>query len=466
MNKKVVTVLCLSLLIAVSCSGCGMIEPVAESSTQASQTAQTKDYSESSPAETTIPAPETLTPASLAAEQFRNETALPLTEDFFSWCVEFTGKQDILAQIDEQFSAAGCTEAIWTKLTGLTVKAAKSLYEKEPETAENVFVMEGDGQPGISFTFAGDISFADNWHTMQYMTSTGSSISDCISPFLIEQMKAADISCINNEFCFSDRGTPMKGKMYTFRADPSHVTIYHELGIDIVDVANNHAADYGIDAFCDTLDTLKNADIRYMGGGRNRAEASRPVYYIVEGKKIAFVAATRAEKNIMTPEAGENSPGVLRCYDPAAFIGVIKEAKQNADFVIANLHWGTEGSHQLEAVQPKTAYQYIDAGADLVIGAHAHCLQGIEYYKHVPIVYNLGNYWFNAYDIDTGLLGVTLNTDDSIDMTFYPATQRNCKTTYVGGEAEGTRILQCMRDYSMQNVLIDDSGRITEKTAG
>lgn len=76
--------------------------------------------------------------------------------------------------------------------------------------------------------------------------------------------------------------------------------------------------------------------------------------------------------------------------------------------------------------------------------------------------YNLGNFWFDGYDIDTGLLEVTINTDDSVTLQFIPATQRNSQTTYVGGEAEGERILQCMRDYSF-NVEIDGNGYITQK---
>ena len=254
----------------------------------------------------------------------------------------------------------------------------------------------------------------------------------------------------------------MPNKMYTFRAATANVSVYHELGVDIVDIANNHCFDFGQDAFLDTLDTLNKANVQYMGGGRNIAEASLPQYYIVEGKKIAFVAATRAEKFVLTPEAGEDSPGVLRCYDPAKFIEVIREAKKQADFVIANIHWGTEESHKLEDVQPETARKYIDAGADLIIGAHAHCLQGVEYYKHVPIIYNLGNYWFSKYDIDTGLLGVTLQPDDSLNLIFYPATQRNCKTTYVGGEEEGKRILKDMRSYSINADFAED-GTITER---
>ena len=253
--------------------------------------------------------------------------------------------------------------------------------------------------------------------------------------------------------------------MYTFRAATEHVSLYHILGTDIVDLANNHCYDFGEDAFLDTLDTLDRAGIQRMGGGRNLAEASKPVYYIVEGRKIAFVAATRAEKNIMTPAAGKDSPGVLRCYDPSAFLAVIREAKQNADYVIANLHWGTENSHDLEPVQPQTARQYIDAGADLIIGAHAHCLQGIEFYRGVPIIYNLGNFWFSHYDIDTGLLGVTLTPENRTEVVFYPATQRNCKTTYVGGTAEGERILQNMRGYSVNADFAAD-GTVTEHSAG
>ncbi len=390
------------------------------------------------------------------------QTALPLSPGFFEWCVETTGDIHLIDTLYGAANGGNFSDDNWYALTGMSVIVTNDLYSGLAYSEENIYVLDGDGKEGISFTFGGDISLADNWHTMEYYREIGCDITKCISPFLIDKMVSADITTLNSEFCFSDRGTAMEGKAWTFRAATENVSIYHELGVDIVDLANNHVYDFGYDAFLDTLDTLKGAEIEYMGAGRNIDEASRPVYYIIEGKKIAFVAATRAEKYKLTPEATETDPGVLRCYDPTAFIEVINEAEQNADFVIANVHWGTEDSHELEDAQPETAYQYIDAGADLIIGTHAHCLQGIEYYKNVPIVYNLGNYWFSHYDIDTGLLGVTLGTDDSLDLVFYPATQRDCKTTYVGGEAEGDRILQCMRDYSF-NVNIDDDGVITEK---
>ncbi len=383
--------------------------------------------------------------------------------EFFEWCAETDGDGGaLLEKIYREVSTNGYSAEKWYELTGMTEKVTDDLYSGRAYEDNNIYIMNSNGEDGIQLTFGGDISFADNWAVMDYCKSAENGIKDCIDGFLIDKMKKADISMLNNEFCFSNGGKPLEGKTWTFRGNPSNVGLYDELGTDIVDLANNHVYDYGEQAFLDTLETLKNAEIEYMGAGKNIEEASRPVYYIIEGKKIAYVAATRAEKNILTPEAGESSPGVLRCYDPEAFIEVIKEAKKNADIVIANLHWGAEYSHELEDVQPETAYRYIDAGADLIVGTHAHCLQGIEFYKGVPIVYNLGNFWFNKKDIDTGLLGVTVNDDNSMELVFYPAVQSGCRTAYVGGEEAGERILESLRGYSI-NADFDKEGRITER---
>lgn len=79
----------------------------------------------------------------------------------------------------------------------------------------------------------------------------------------------------------------------------------------------------------------------------------------------------------------------------------MQETKEKADFVIAYIHWGTEYSETLETAQTEGARELIDAGADVVLGAHPHCLQGMEYYNGKPILYSLGNYWFNEKTLDT-----------------------------------------------------------------
>ena len=268
-------------------------------------------------------------------------------------------------------------------------------YEEELETEADLNSYD------FTLTFAGDINFDDNSSTINYYNSTPNGIVDCISPELIEIMNDADIMCLNNEFTYSTAGSPLNGKAYTFRAHPSRVDILKEMGVDIVTLANNHVFDYGETAFLDTLDTLKSADILYYGAGKNLDEAMSPVYFDIQDKTLAYVTASRAEKYKMTPQATEDSPGILRCYDTQLFIETIEEASKHADYVIAYVHWGTEYSFELEDVQLSTGRDYLDAGADIVIGAHPHCLQGIEFYNGKPIVYSLGNLWFNNKTLDT-----------------------------------------------------------------
>jgi len=333
----------------------------------------------------------------------------------------------------------------------------KPTFEYVPETTE------ATPKKDIVMTFTGDVSFADNWHIMKYCKTNNVTPVDLISDELKTEIKNANISHMNNEFCFSTRGTAIE-KQYNFKANPENVKYYTELGVDFVTLANNHCYDYGEDAFLDTLDTLKNADIKYVGAGKDIKEAMSPIYYQAEGKTIAFVAANRSEKNIVTPEATDDTPGVLRCYDTAKFIEVIKEADKNADFVVALVHWGTEDSHKLENVQKETAKLYIDSGADLIVGGHAHCLQGVEYYNGVPIIYNLGNFLFSKTTVDTALLKVTLTSEDKLTLQLIPAIQKDCHVTYVGGTEDGKRILKDIESYST-NVKIDEEGFITDNSS-
>ncbi|HHT50573.1 MAG TPA: CapA family protein [Eubacteriaceae bacterium] len=336
-----------------------------------------------------------------------------------------------------------------------------------PPTQNNDSEEKEDLNPyDFVISFAGDINFDENWHTMKYYNNVENGIYDCISPELIQLMNDADIMCINNEFTYSDRGAPLKGKSFTFRAHPSRVNILKELGVDVVSLANNHVLDYGENALIDTMAILKEAGISYFGAGHNLEEASTPVYFEIQGKTIAFVGASRAERyKRMTKQATEDSPGILHCYDTELFIEKINKAKENADFVIAYVHWGTEYSFELEEVQLITGKEYLDAGADVVLGAHPHCLQGIEYYNGKPIVYSLGNYWFNKKTLDTMLLNIHFYGDDRenfMDLEIIPAIQANTQTNIVEDEDEKQRIFKFLEDISI-NIQIDEDGIISEK---
>lgn len=316
----------------------------------------------------------------------------------------------------------------------------------------------------FTLCFAGDVNFDENYFPIQYYKDCENGIKDCISADLIQTMQDADIMCLNNEFTYSTGGAPLENKAYTFRADPSRVEILKELGVDLVGLANNHVYDYGKQALLDTFDTLDNAGIPYVGAGHTLTEAMQPVYMTVDGKTIAFVAASRAEKNKMTPQATETEPGILRCYDTELFLQEIQKAKENADFVIAYVHWGTEYSYDLEDVQLTTGKEYLDAGADAVIGAHPHCLQGMEYYNGKPIIYSLGNFWFNEKTLDTMLLQLHFSGDDDsqqLEVKVIPAIQSECRTTGVLDPQEQERIFQFLENISV-NVEIEEDGMVRE----
>ena len=318
-------------------------------------------------------------------------------------------------------------------------------YEEAPTEASNQ-------QLDITLAFAGDLSLADNYVVMDYYHNEAEEdLTNCIDSAYIKRMNDADVMWINNEFCYSNQGSPIPGKAYTFCAAPENVSILKELGVDIVGLANNHVYDFGPEAFADTLATLRGAEIAYVGAGADIKEASAPVYVDVDGYKIAYVAATRAEKNIKTPEATETSGGVFRCYDNTDYIEKIKEAKANADYVIALPHWGTEHSTILETAQTDGAKEYIDAGADAVIGAHTHCLQGMDFYNGKPIIYSLGNFWFDDYTLDTMLLELHLTgTTDHVQVTveMVPGTQSERVTRMSSTVQERNRIYAYMESIS------------------
>ena len=348
-------------------------------------------------------------------------------------------------------SGAGQTKAM-AETSKVLDNGRQQVYTKEPRAEDRV-----------TLSFAGDISFAEGYANMGYYHSQGDDITRCITPEVIARMDAADIMMVNNEFTYSNRGKPLSGKTFTFRAKPETAANLSVISADIVSLANNHVYDYGETALLDTLDTLKQYGVPYVGAGRNLDEAEEIVYFQAGDIKVAYTSATQVERSyVYTREATGTNPGVLRTYDPARFLEVIKRAEETSDFVVVYVHWGTEGVSGFVADQQSLGHQYIDAGADLVIGDHPHCLQGIEYYKGVPIFYSLGNFWFNSKTRDTGLVEADISDEGLLEFRFVPCLQKGCRTTLVTDAAERRRVFDFLEGISA-NAVIDDAGVIREK---
>ncbi len=277
---------------------------------------------------------------------------------------------------------------------------------------------KGSNEP-VEIVFAGDIYLSD--HVMEAYERAGNDISGVVSPDYQKVIAAADYFVANEEFPFSLRGEQAKDKQYTFRVDPMYASWFNDMGIDLVTLANNHTLDYGTEALLDSVDTLDNIGIRHVGAGNDLEAASKPVIVSINGRKIAFIGATR-----VMPEAdwaaGENSPGVFAAYNDTDLINSIKAVRNDVDTVIVYMHWGEERKENPNEVQKTLAHDIVDAGADLVIGAHPHVLQGFEYYKGVPIAYSLGNFIFGSSIPKTALLRVTIDPDDDMTLQLVPGT--------------------------------------------
>ena len=395
----------------------------------------------------------------LYAQMFQTEDAA-FAEWFFENCsgsekeafLEFSEKQEL-------------TNADIYELTGESMYVLSDRYQglladEETAASNNIYIKESKEEENVSISVAGDLCLTEDGFVIDHYDEVGS-LEECISPEILQITNETDLFYVNHEYTISDRGAPLAGKYYTFRAKPERMSILKEMGTDIVSLANNHVYDYGAEALYDTADLLEEAGIPYVGGGRNIAEAKRPIYMIVNGIKIGFVGASNGERIKYTPQATEDTPGILRAYDTTEYNEVIQKASKECDYLIAYIHWGTEDSNYLNEDQQRWGREFLNSGADIVIGGHPHVLQGIEYVDGKPIIYSLGDFWFNHETKYTGLLKLNINLDGLQEMSFVPCLQTGFTTQYLSEPEEQQELYEFLEELS-PNITIDSEGIIRE----
>ena len=383
---------------------------------------------------------------------------------FAEWFFE-TYEEDIQTKLLERAEDNELTEAEIYEITGESLYVLSDRYcgllaDEQTAASNQIYIKEGKERNQISISIAGDLCLTEDGFVIDHYDKVNG-LKECISPEILEITNGTDLFYVNHEYTISDRGTPLKGKFYTFRAKPERMSILQEMGTDIVSLANNHVYDYGPDALYDTADLLEKAGIPYVGGGRNIEEAKRPVYMIVNGIKIGFVGASNGERNKYTPQATESTPGILRAYDTTEYNEVIQNASKECDYLIAYIHWGTEDSNYLNEDQQRWGREFLASGADIVIGGHPHVLQGIEYVDGKPIIYSLGDFWFNHETKYTGLLKLNINLDGLQEMSFVPCLQTGFTTQYLSEPEKQQKLYEFLEELS-PNIKIDENGVISE----
>ncbi len=386
------------------------------------------------------------------------------TATFSEWFFEYHS-EEIKENVMNAAEDGVLTPSDLYELTGESIYVLSDRYHgllNDVETAVQncIYIRDGIIENGAEITIAGDLCFAEDGFVLDHY-DTVNDLEQCISPEILEITNQSDIFYLNHEYCISDRGEPLEGKYYTFRANPERMELLKQMGTDIVSLSNNHVFDYGKDALLDTTDLLDKAGIPYVGGGRNIEEAKRPIYFIVNGIKIGFVGASNGEKNKYTPQATEEEPGILRAYDTTEFNQVILEASKECDYLIAYIHWGTEDTNYYNADQERWGREFLSSGADIVIGGHPHVLQGMEYVDGKPIVYSLGDFWFNHETKYTGVLKLHISQEGLEEMSFVPCLQTNFTTQYLAAKEEQEEVYSFLEMLS-PNIQIDSNGIITQ----
>jgi poly-gamma-glutamate synthesis protein (capsule biosynthesis protein) len=270
----------------------------------------------------------------------------------------------------------------------------------------------GEG-PVVTLAFAGDVHFeGDLAGVPDDGTSTLGPMSDVLA--------AADIAMVNLESAVTERGEQADKELedpsarYWFRTGPRALDVLERSGVDVVSVANNHGADFGLTGVRDTIRADEASAVEVLGVGRNDRQAYAPHRVRVRGVDVAVHAADaspRESDDVTWAAAPGTGPGIASASGAQmdALVAAVAESARTDDVVVVYLHWGEEGDADPTLDQQVTAAALETAGADVVVGTHAHTPLGAGLRGSTYVSYGLGNfYWYHGRQAETGVLNLAV----------------------------------------------------------
>jgi len=279
--------------------------------------------------------------------------------------------------------------------------APEPALARRPPAEERPAARRGaaEGPPEIVIVAGGDVIFG------RYIRGELRRVGgDAPFEHIAERMRAADLAFVNLETPITDHEPTLRrnpfGRDLTFRAPTDTVPHLVSAGIDVVATANNHAEDCGPIGIADTLHHLEAAGIRAVGSSPD-GDPFAPVSLELPQGRVTFIAAT-SKRNRGTPAPGQRVPiafmTTLEMLERLPGKVRALRAAGPADLIVVSLHWGAGFQRALHSRQIAVARALVDAGADLILGHHAHILQGVEARGDGFIVYGMGNLVFDMRD--------------------------------------------------------------------
>ncbi len=255
----------------------------------------------------------------------------------------------------------------------------------------------------------GDVSMARG--TAAAIASQGDDFDWPLSD-VSDWLHAADLAVGNQEGVIAAKGVGIERPMgYRLRADPLAAPALARAGFGLMSLANNHSRDYGPAGIAATMQALHDAGIKTIGTGENYKAARQVVITPLRGINVAWIAYTHVPD---PPDYGVywEGKGYGRArVEEEKLAEQIKAARNDADLLIVQFHWGIEYEPRPFETQIRIARAAVDAGASLVIGHHPHVIQTTEIYKDTLILYSLGNFLFDQ--IGRSGMGAWIRLDKS-----------------------------------------------------
>jgi len=315
-------------------------------------------------------------------------------------------------------AAAGCTSG-GTQPRGATGSRALGNGASREASAHPAATGRSAGartSGSITLAFAGDVHFAGR--TAKLLGHPATAFGP-IAPLL----RSADLTLVNLETAVTSGGRPQP-KSYHFRTNPAAFAALRDAGIDIANMANNHVLDYGRAGLADTMSAARRARFPVLGLGVNAAAAWSPYVVTVKGVRIAFLGVSQVAELASSWVATKNRSGEANAINLHRTLAAVRAAKKVADVVIVIMHWGTEGQACPDANQLALAPRLAAAGATIIVGSHAHVLQGSGWLGRTFVAYGMANFlwWETSYSTATGVLLLNLHRHGPLSWRFVPAT--------------------------------------------
>lgn len=273
----------------------------------------------------------------------------------------------------------------------------------------------------ITFAFGGDTHFERG--LVRY------AVPGARIPELTRLLGPADISMLNLETAVTTRGTA-QAKKWRFRVAPAVLGTLASSGVDVISMANNHSADYGAVGVSDSVAarTAYAKRIGIVGFGKNIADAFAPWVRVVRGTRVAVFGATSIT-DLTTSKfpASTSRPGVASIVSSSGLTRLLTGVRREharGSVVVVFLHWGDEHVSVPNSRQKSIAAALVRAGAQIVVGSHAHELQGAGLLGGSVVAYGMGNFvWYHRATFvegHSGVLHVTVTAGRVTSSSFTP----------------------------------------------